>query len=98
MIDTFYFGIGFFIYVAFCLITFDVYSKKEQGANPLILLFIFLYYTLLTAYLINLVDVNGTFIEKTIEFLIYSITGGILCLYYYRNVIDSKEEKKGFRY
>ena len=92
MIDSLYFGIGFFIYVGFCLITFDAYSKKKEMTKFLILLMIYTYYSILAVYVINFVDFNGTFIEKFIQSTIYLIACGIYLIQHYNSVIKENDD------
>ena len=94
MIETTPYAIGFIIYVVFNLITFDVYSKGKEYVNHLVLYMIYIYYTLLAGYVINLVDsVAG---EEPmyifLQVLAYAIAGGVFMVYHYKYEI-SKNKK-----
>lgn len=94
MIETTPYAIGFVVYVIFNLVTFDVYSKGKEYVNHIVLYMIYIYYTLLAGYVINLVDsANGE--DALIIFfqvLVYAIAGGLFMVYHYKYEI-SKNEK-----
>jgi hypothetical protein len=94
MIDTTPYAVGFIIYIMFNLITFDVYSKGKEYVNHIVLYMIYVYYTLLAGYVINLVDrYNG---EEPLfiflQVLAYAIAGGVFMVYHYKYEI-SKNKK-----
>lgn len=94
MIDSIYFGIGFLIYVSFTVLTFKVYSKKQEVTKLLVLWMIYFYYSILAAYVINLVTPDEVFFEKMVQIAIYWIVCGVYVSYYYDSNI--KEEDLGF--
>jgi len=94
MIDTIPYAVGFVIYIIFNLATFSVYSKGKQYVNHMVLYMIYIYYTLLAGYVINLVEKSaGT--EMWITFLqviVYAIAGGLFMTYHYKSII-AKDKK-----
>jgi len=93
MIGTLYYAIGFIIYFAFCYVTFVVYSKKKEMSKMFILIFIYIYYTLLAGYVINLVDVNGNLFERLVQIAIYAIACGLMMMHYYSTVIKKEDDE-----
>lgn len=94
MIDTIPYAVGFVIYILFNIITFDVYSKGKTYVNHMVLYMIYIYYTLLAGYVINLVE-KGTGTEMWITFLqviIYAIAGGLFMTFHYKAIIQ-KDKK-----
>ena len=96
MITTTYFALGFVFFIIFNMITFDTYAKKKESTNEFILMFIFIYYCLLAIYLINLVDIEGTFIEILVQCMIFVIVGSIVMYNHYESVIKKKDDSLGF--
>lgn len=90
MINTVAFGVGFVVYVLFCLLTIDVYSKKKEINTMLVFPTIYVYYTILAAYVINFANVDALFWEKAIQVIIYALACAIVCFYYYENVIKQR--------
>lgn len=93
MIETKYYALGFLIYIIYMIYTFNVYSKKQEMTKVLILFTIYFYYTILAAYIINLVDSNATFFEKVVQIGIYIIAGGLILFYHYENNIKINDNK-----
>ena len=93
MIDPIYYGIGFLIYIGFCMLTFEVYSKKQGETNMFVLYLIYVYYTILAGYVINLVDGQSSSFVRFIEVMIYVIAAGVILTYHYKYVIDENEKK-----
>ena len=91
MIDTIFYGIGFLIYTAFCVITFEVYSKKREVTNPMVLGLIYLYYTILVGYLLSIVEMESWFVFF-VEFFIYAVACGLISFYYYNSSIKKKDK------
>lgn len=96
MIENIYFAIGFLVYVSFCLITFKVYTHKNEITKSLILIFIYLFYTILASYVISFVDIKGTFFEKFIQSIVYAVMCSIVLYYYYQNNIKITEIQVGY--
>lgn len=97
MIDIVPYGIGFLIYISFCLVTFDTYAKNEGKTNVAVLVLIFVYYSILAGYVINLVETLESTFVKTVEMLLYYIAGGIFLFFHYKNSIKiNDEENQGF--
>ena len=96
MIETVPYTIGFIIYVGFCIITFDAYSKKNEMTKILILIFIYAFYTLLAAYVMSFVDFNASFFEKFIEIIVYAIAAGIYLYFHYKNIIEKSDLDAGY--
>ncbi|MCA9497051.1 MAG: hypothetical protein KC589_08965 [Nanoarchaeota archaeon] len=94
MITPLYFGIGFLIYVTFTVTTFKVYSQKQEVTKILVLWMIYFYYSILAAYVINLVTIGEPFFEKIVQIAVYWIVCGVYVSYYYDSEI--KEEEKEF--
>lgn len=94
MLSTLLYFIFFIVYMSFNLITFDVYSKKNERTNYWVLIFIYIYYTILIGYIIAVADINGTFAEKFIEIAIFVVASAIIMKYYYTNVIVPKDDKE----
>jgi hypothetical protein len=94
MIDTTPYAVGFVIYVMFNLITFDVYSKGKEYVNHIVLYMIYVYYTLLAGYVINLVD--GARGEEPLfiflQVLAYAIAGGVFMVYHYKYEISKNKQ------
>lgn len=91
-----YFAIGFTVYLIFNIITFKVYSKKKEITKKYILFFIYVYYTILAGYLIQLVDNNIW--EIAIQTLLFTIAGGLYMIIYYRTVIVERDEQDAVDY
>ncbi len=91
MIPIVFYTIGFVFYCAFCLVTFDVYSKKREHTNPLILSMIFVYYSILAAYIVSIMETSTDVFVLSIEILIYVLGSGFLCFYYYNTAIRPKD-------
>lgn len=92
MIDGLYFGLGFIIYMIFNILTFKAYSKKDGVTHKFILYLIFVYYSILSAYLINLVDFNGeNRFEVVLEIIIYILAGFLFLRFHFMDVILEKE-------
>ena len=96
MIDTIYFAIGFIVYIGFGIITFDVYAKKKELTKIFMLIFIYLFYTVLALYLINLVDRYADFIERLIQMAIYAVAGAIFLYSHYKTVIEKSDIEAGY--
>ncbi|MFW6233552.1 MAG: hypothetical protein ACOC16_02230 [Nanoarchaeota archaeon] len=96
MIDLFPFTIGFIIYLFFNIITFKVYSKKEETINKVILFLIYVYYTILAAYVIQLVDysiIYKNYVEIIIQIVLFGIAGGLFMIHYYISHLKPMNEK-----
>jgi len=81
-------GVGLLIYVSFCLLTFDSYSRKKERTNAVVLTFIYIYYTLLTYYVLQIIS-DG--VELLIQFLIFLVASAVICYQYYISVIKSRD-------
>lgn len=94
MIDIMPYGIGFIIYVTFNIITFKVYSKGKTYVNHLVLYMIYLYYTILAGYVINLVEsTQGTeFWITFLQVLVYAIAGGLFMIIHYKSTLKTDEK------
>jgi len=93
MISVIPFTIGFLIYVMFCLVTFEIYSKNKGMTQAPILFFIYFYYSFLVWYVINLVEIGeNSFILILVEFLIYLVPCGIIMWNYYIKRIKAEDE------
>ena len=101
MINVYAFAVGFIVYIFFNIITFNVYSKKREVTNKHILFFIYVYYTLLAAYMIQLVDysvVRENVLEVGVQILIFALAGGFYLTYYYNSNIAPQDEKYDSRF
>ena len=87
MIDTIPFAIGFIIYTFMCVLTMDIYSKKEGMTSGFVLMFIYIYYSILAVYLISFVEGGEDPFVILVESLIYLIACGLYLLSHYRSVI-----------
>ena len=74
------------------MVTFDVYSKKKEVTSMTVLYMIYLYYTILAGYVINLVDSDATSASRFIQIVIYAIAGGLLLTHHYKYVIAMKDK------
>ncbi len=92
MIPTLAYGIGFIVYMTFCLVTIDIYSRKDGMTPSLIVALIYLYYSFLAMYMINLVE-SGDFIEVIIQCAIYVVAGGVIVLHYYKANIKTRDDE-----
>lgn len=95
MIDTLYYGIGFLVYIVFCIVTFDTYNKRKEHSNYLVLFMIYLYYTILASYVINLVDVQEGTMVRFLEVMVYAIAGGLFMSYHYKQLLEKDQKKFG---
>ena len=96
MINFVFFTIGFIIYLIFNVVTFKVYSKKQEATKKYILFFIYVYYTILGGYVIQLVDysvVNNNFLEIVLQIVIFAAAGGLYMVHYYNSIITPEDEK-----
>ncbi len=93
MIPALYFGIGFVIYVGFCLFTFDIYSKKKEITKSFVLGMIYAYYSILAVYTINLVETNNSNVDVIIQALIYLIACALILVHHYNSVIKKKDDE-----
>ncbi|MFW5705004.1 MAG: hypothetical protein ACOCXG_04105 [Nanoarchaeota archaeon] len=97
MINIYAYGIGFLVYIFFCLFTFDAYSRRRQETKHFALIMIYLYYSILAAYLINWVEkgfLGGNTIIVIVETAVYMVAGGLILLNYYTGTIKSREDKE----
>ena len=83
MIEISFYGAVFLIYCAFTIITFDMYSRKMEVTNPLVLVMIFVYYSILAGYVVSVLETSSDFFVLIIEMLIYFIACGLISFYYY---------------
>ena len=94
MIPTLYYGLGFVVYVFFNIISFKTYSKKEGITKKFVLYMIFLYYSLLSAYVINLVDyVGNNSLEVMFQTLVFILAGGLFLNFFYIDIIKEKDQE-----
>lgn len=94
MIPTLYYALGFIVYVFFNIFTFKTYSRKEGITKKFVLYIIFLYYSLLSAYVINMVDYSGSnSLEVTLQTLVFVFAGGLFLNFFYIDIIKEKDEK-----
>jgi hypothetical protein len=87
--------LGFVIYLFFCIITFKTYSKKEEMTKKYILFFIYIFYTILAGYVIQLVDYNflkNNIAEVIMEIAILAFGGGLYLFHYYNTIIKPKDQ------
>lgn len=95
MINIFYYILGLIVYVLFSVFTFNIYSKKKEVTNIYVLFFIYVYYSILAGYIIQMVDYNpveNNFLEVIFETIIFMVLGGLYLLHYYYSVIKVKDE------
>lgn len=93
MIPAIPFAIGFVVYVIFCLITFNTYSKNRGMTQAPILFFIYFYYSFLAWYVISLVEgEDGTFFVVGIQTLFYIIPCGLLMMNFYKSKIKTEDD------
>ena len=85
------YAIGFIIYVIFCLLTFEMYSRNKTMTKQPVLIFFYLYYSILAWYVIGIVDEST--LEQIVQTVIYMIPGGFIVLYYYNTSIKPKDER-----
>ncbi len=86
-------GIIFFTYTLFCLITFDIYSKNKSEnkiSKNLILIIIYIYYSILNTYILNLILEDSNIFEKILQILIQLITCALILVFYYNSNIKEK--------
>lgn len=96
MIELTHYTLGFVIYMAFNVITFETYSKQNGTTNKFVLGFIYIFYTILMGYVINLVDYNpftNNIIEIIMQIAIYALAAALFLIIYYNNVIKSKDQE-----
>ncbi len=85
--------VGFIIYIFFCVLTFEVYSKKKEMTKSFILIFIFIYYSMLANYVIFFILFDKFLIKKIIIFLVYIFLGAFFLSSYYEKHIKIEDEK-----
>jgi uncharacterized membrane protein len=95
MIPVVWYTLGFLIYMIFCYVTFDVYSKKNENMSIFVLLFVYLFYSSLAAYVIYFVEqqIGGSPSDAFIESIVYFFLGGFL-LYSYYGYIRKKDDQQ----
>lgn len=93
MIEITLYGFVFLIYCGFTLVTFDMYSRKQEVTNPLVLVMIYVYYSILGGYLVSVMEVNNDFFILLIEISIYVIACGLLSFYYYGTTIKPRDDE-----
>lgn len=94
MIPTIYYALGFIVYVFFNIVTFKTYSKKEGITKKFVLYMIFLYYSLLAAYVINVVDFGGSNgLEVMLQTLVFVLAGGLFLNFFYIDIIKEKDQE-----
>lgn len=94
MIPTLYYAIGFIFYIGYTMITFSIYSKKKEVTKVLYLFLIYFFYSVLAAYVINFVDINGNNFEKTIETLVYIVAGAVILYHQYESNIKISDDEQ----
>lgn len=102
MIDPLYFGIGFIVYVFFTVLTFDIFSRRKGETNIFILIFIYIYYSILAVYLINFVErglseilvYEYSIFEVIIQSMIYLVACAIYVSYYYKSTIRKRDKQE----
>jgi hypothetical protein len=75
--------------------TFKVYSRKKETTKKYMLFFIYVYYTILAGYVIQLVDysiVRQNFLEVAIQIIIFASAGGLYMVHYYNSIIAPEEK------
>jgi hypothetical protein len=93
MIEPIPFAIGFVVYVLFCLITFNTYSKNKGMTQAPILFFIYFYYSFLSWYVISLVEgTEASFFVVAIQTLFYIIPCGLLMANFYKKNIKPQDD------
>lgn len=97
MLDPIVTAVLFVIYMIFLIITVEVYRQKGQIDNLFLIPSIYLFYTILIAYVIGFMDVDGNIFEKAVQTLIFAFTAGIVMLINYRDKIVSKEDTNLFQ-
>lgn len=93
MIPTTTYIIGFLLYIFFSTTTFNFISKTDKKNQFFKLLGVYVYYTLIIAYWISIVDINGSSFEKIIQLFIYIFASSIFLYFYYKNIIEKGREK-----
>ena len=95
MIDLITYAIGFIIYMTFNIITFEVYSKKQETTNRYILFLIYMYYSAIISYVIYLMDYNQIIqnnMEIIVQSMLYMILGGFVLYFMYQKVITLNDK------
>ena len=79
----------FTVYVGFCIVTIDTFTKKK-GKNVVPYLYMFyLYYSLLMSYVILTIE-QGNWLKWAVEVTMYMILCGIVSSFYYTQVVAKK--------
>ena len=92
MIPVIPFAIGFVIYVGFCIVTFEMYSQKKEMTRLPVLVFFYIYYTLLSWYVIGILE--ESVVVQFIETMFYAIPCAFILLNYYNKNIKIKDKKQ----
>ena len=83
------YGIIFFVYVGFCLVTMDIFSRTRGSyVGPYLYMF-YLYYSLLLSFVLSLIG-QGGWLEWSVQLSIQMIFCGVICSYYYETIIMKK--------
>lgn len=96
MIEIVDYAIGFIIYMAFNIMTFEAYSKKQEITNRYVLFLIYIYYSVIASYVIYLMDYNIELqnnMEIIMQSLVYIILAAFILYFIYQNIITLKDEK-----
>lgn len=96
MIDTIHFTSGFIVYIAFCIATYENYSKKDGVTNPLMITAFYFFYSMLAAYVINMIEYDEKYFVVMIEIIAFISVGAVISFFYYTLVIAKEDEKRGF--
>lgn len=94
MISLFTYTIGFLIYSLFCIITFNTFFKIEDEIKKKAgLLIIYIFYSLLIAYVIDFFDVSSNSTQKIFQILVYITAEGFFLWFYYKDILIPNTEK-----
>lgn len=85
------YAIGFVIYVLFCLLTVEAYSRNKTITKFPLLIFFYIYYSILAWYTIGIVEPNT--IDHILQIFIYMIPCALLLIFYYNKSIKPRDEQ-----
>lgn len=75
----------FIFYVVMCIVTIEVFTQRKEIENIFIVPSFYLFYTILIAYVIDFVDVVGTPLDVALQTAVFTVAGGIVLTYYFKD-------------
>jgi putative flippase GtrA len=86
----------FLAYALFCIFTFETYSKRQELTKISFLIAIYIYYSILAAYVLNLVLIELSLFEKIVQISMNFLICGLILTYYYNAKIKGNSGEKNY--